>query len=115
VNKSLLCEQTNKIYGCSWDSFHIFLENDGNNIAFNVGGSLFFNLRYFLTTIKGSTRNPGDPRWDPVDSLDYWYPVVAHEMAHNLVSAHGSQHSFIMESYIQYFMANFKAYSATFA
>lgn len=65
---------------------HLYRDEDTNSIAFNYNGSLFFN-----TCVQPFTES----------ILDFYYPVMAHELAHNLVSSHGSAHSYYSESYIQ--------------
>ncbi|KAH9014859.1 hypothetical protein EDB84DRAFT_1590279 [Lactarius hengduanensis] len=62
-----------EIYKIPKSSLHIFAENEGL-VAFNRNGSLFMNLRYF----------------------EAWrtYLTLAHEIAHNLVRTHDSEHEF---------------------
>lgn len=50
----------------------------------------------------------GSSSWDFVESMNYWYTVMAHELAHNLVSAHGSHHSYFTETFVQQYMEKFK-------
>ncbi|CAN6661542.1 hypothetical protein TRVA0_033S01002 [Trichomonascus vanleenenianus] len=103
-----ILQQLAKIYTADWNSFHVFLDRSGSTIAFNLGGSLFFNLSYFMRHMNGALRTPGSPV-DVNESLDYWYPIIAHELAHSIVAEHGAMHSFYTESYIQHFLARFKA------
>lgn len=93
-------------------SIHIFYDPSSSSIAFNTNGSLFFNLHYFLFShTTGAKREFGSP-WNSTDALDYWFPVMAHELAHNLVADHGASHSFFCESYIQSYLERFKAISS---
>lgn len=95
-----------------WDAVCIYLNENSTTIAFNSSGSLFFNLSYFVWNSVTSARLPGsknfagsgDDEWDVVRQLDFWYPVVAHEVAHNLVRNHGASHNHYMESYIQAYL-----------
>lgn len=81
------------------NTVHIFYDDAGSTIAFNQNKSLFFNYRYFenlhLPLVQQGNR---------MDAISYWCVVMAHELAHNLVSDHSAQHSYYTESMIiQYF------------
>lgn len=103
----------------SWNAINIYLNESSNVIAFNANGSMFFNLSYFVWNSITAARKPGTTEsekpvgasWDPLRQLDFWYPVVAHEVAHNLTQAHGATHSHYMESYIQTYLPQFKKVS----
>lgn len=102
-----------------WTAINIYLNENSNVIAFNANGSMFFNLSYFVWNSVTSARKPGEipaekapgASWDPLRQLDFWYPVVAHEVAHNLTQAHGATHNHYMESYIQTYLPQFKKVS----
>ena len=70
-------------------SLHIFYDEHGGTIAFNRTGSIFFNYRYFenlhLAQVQQGRR---------YEALVYWWVVLCHELAHNLVEDHSSNHSF---------------------
>lgn len=74
------------IFGYPRKAISIYREAGGTTLAFNRNGSLFFNSCRPL-----SVATP----------LDHFFPIMAHELAHNLVESHGSRHSFYEESYIQ--------------
>ena len=81
------------------NTLHIFYDSAGSTIAFNQNKALFFNYRYFenlhLPQVQQDRRT---------DAIAYWCVVMAHELAHNLVSDHSAQHSYYTESMvIQYF------------
>jgi hypothetical protein len=81
------------------NTIHIFYDDSGSTIAFNQNKSLFFNYRYFenlhLPLVQQGNRR---------DAISYWCVVMAHELAHNLVTDHSAQHSYYTESMIiQYF------------
>ncbi|RPB00166.1 hypothetical protein L873DRAFT_1843132 [Choiromyces venosus 120613-1] len=78
-----------EIYSLRLTSMHIYYDEQGTTIAFNTNGSIFCNFRFYLqlhavAVAKGSAEK----------ALAYWFVVVAHELAHNLVSDHSAQHSF---------------------
>lgn len=80
-------------------SLHIFYDLGGDLIAFNRNASLFLNLRYFEEWHFQDVSND-----DPSSALISWYFTLAHEIAHNLVQPHNSEHEFyfsaICEKYI---------------
>ena len=80
-------------------AIHIFHEADSSTIAFNQDRSLFFNYHYFE-----SLHLPTVEQGNKADAIYYWFVVFCHELAHNLVSDHSSEHSYYVESFvIQYF------------
>ncbi|PGH03901.1 hypothetical protein AJ80_08603 [Polytolypa hystricis UAMH7299] len=89
-----------KIFAVRMDSISIFYEPAGKTIAFNSQGSIFCNFHYFQQLhleqlAKGGSRE---------DSLVYWWVIFCHELAHNLVASHSSEHSFYTEGFVaQYF------------
>lgn len=78
---------------------HIFYDIQGPTIAFNLNGSLFFNLRYFEELHHGKLNMPAGA----AEALVYWYVTACHEVAHNLVREHSSDHSFYTESLVVQF------------
>ena len=82
---------------CSDSLAHLFLPPDhdptGTAIAFNSGGALYFNFRYFESL--HFAQNNGDSR----ECYSYWFVVGCHELAHNLAKAHDRNHGFYTESY----------------
>lgn len=82
-----------QVYSLSQKVLHIFYDEAGGTIAFNTGGSLFCNFRFFLQLhAKGlEGQSPGQGR---AEAATWWWVVLAHELAHNLVSTHNSDHSY---------------------
>ena len=70
-------------------SLNIFYDPSGRTIAFNRQGSVFANFRYFKQLHEGAVL-AGDRR----EALVYWFVILCHELAHNLVADHSSNHSF---------------------
>ena len=89
---SLLVE-IGSIYSLSPSVLHIFYDESGGTIAFNTGGSIFCNFRFFLqlhaAQLEGQQQGKAK-----VDAATWWWVVIAHELAHNLVSVHNSDHSY---------------------
>ncbi|KAG6176145.1 hypothetical protein E4U27_005451 [Claviceps purpurea] len=93
------------IYSLSPQVLHIFYDESGGTIAFNTGGSIFCNLRFFLQ-LHAAQAQTGRGK---ADAATWWWVVLAHELAHNLVSTHNSQHSYYTESFIQQYMGKMVA------
>ena len=72
---------------------NIFLDSSGGTIAFNQAGTIYCNLRFYSQL--HTTNN---------DAVIYWFITICHEIAHNLVSEHSSEHEFYMESLITLLM-----------
>jgi len=87
------------IYKIPQSSMHIFADNEGQLIAFNRNGSLFMNLRYYEAWHDRDVQ-----RGDFSKAHISWYFTLAHEIAHNLVHPHNSEHEFyfsaICEAYL---------------
>ncbi|KAL1980877.1 hypothetical protein VTN96DRAFT_3373 [Rasamsonia emersonii] len=84
------------------DSISIFYDPGGKTIAFNRAGSLFCNYLYFKQLHE--TRLSQDPVNGRAEALVYWWVILCHELAHNLVEDHSSDHSYYTEGFVvQYF------------
>ncbi|KAK4204226.1 hypothetical protein QBC40DRAFT_273020 [Triangularia verruculosa] len=101
----ILLRDCGEIYRLPAKALHIFYDETGGTIAFNANGSIFCNLRFFnqLHRVQQGGRLEGQKK---VEATTWWWVVLAHELAHNLVTTHDSQHSYYTESFIQqYFPA----------
>lgn len=74
------------IYGIPRDAMNITYDESGGTIAFNLQGSYFCNLRFFLQLHWEKAKYSAAESW--------WWVVVAHELAHNLVKEHNAEHSY---------------------
>ena len=79
---------------------HIFHEENSSTIAFNQNRSLFFNYHYFERL-----HLPVVQQGNKAEAIIYWFVVFCHEIAHNLVGSHSSEHSYYMESFVVEFFA----------
>ncbi|CCD56105.1 hypothetical protein BofuT4_P152370.1 [Botrytis cinerea T4] len=87
-----LLHEAADIYNLPRKAIHIFYDDHGNTIAFNSQGSIFCNFRFFQQLhLKKLDSKSGEEK---VDAGAYWWIVLAHELAHNLVKPHNSDHSF---------------------
>ncbi|MCJ1285547.1 hypothetical protein MMC26_004888 [Xylographa opegraphella] len=86
-------------FALSRSSIHLFQDDGSSTIAFNLNQALFFNYRYFE-----NLHLPNVLHGNKADAMVYWFVVLCHELAHNLVADHSSAHSYYTESFlIQYF------------
>ncbi|KAI0637255.1 hypothetical protein C8Q77DRAFT_1216014 [Trametes polyzona] len=90
------------VYTLPPSSLHIFYDSAGDTIAFNRNASLFLNLRYFeqwhdAEVAAGNRTN----------AYISWYFTLAHEIAHNLVQPHNSEHEFYFSSICEQYLPAF--------
>lgn len=86
-----LLKDVASIYSLAPQAIHIFYDEAGGTIAFNNGGSIFCNLRFFAQLHAPGTAQSKEAR---VEATTWWWVVTAHELAHNLVGPHNSEHSY---------------------
>jgi hypothetical protein len=90
------------IFSMRADSLSIFYDPGGKTIAFNRAGSIFCNYFYFQQLQEQSLLQSATP--DRTDAIVYWWVILCHELAHNLVGDHSSAHSYYTEGFVaQYF------------
>ncbi|OQD86264.1 hypothetical protein PENANT_c008G04829 [Penicillium antarcticum] len=90
------------IFSMRADSLSIFYDPGGKTIAFNRAGSIFCNYFYFQQLQEKSLLQSSAP--DRSDAIVYWWVILCHELAHNLVGDHSSAHSYYTEGFVaQYF------------
>lgn len=87
-----LLTEVGDVYKVMRSALHVFYDVEGRTIAFNRGGSIFFNLRFFIQLhAEGQgARAVGYKR----EAMVYWWVVMAHELAHNLEGSHSAKHSY---------------------
>ncbi|KAK4044806.1 hypothetical protein C8A01DRAFT_11884 [Parachaetomium inaequale] len=105
-----LLRDVGAVYGLSERALHIFYDENGGTIAFNSGGSVFCNLR-FWEQLHANTGG-GDQGQGRAEATTWWWVVVAHELAHNLVGVHGAEHSYYTESFVQQYFPKMMAKAA---
>jgi Protein of unknown function (DUF3684) len=87
-----LLYEVGDVYGIPRRALHIFYDEVGSTIAFNAQGSVFCNFRFFQQLHARKVEfSPGEGR---VEAASWWWIVVAHELAHNLVNEHSAEHSY---------------------
>ncbi|KAF2168071.1 hypothetical protein M409DRAFT_65608 [Zasmidium cellare ATCC 36951] len=95
----LVLSEVANVFELSPQMINIFHDEQGAAIAFNSNGSLFCNLRYFLQLHMSQMASPEGK----VEAMAYWWITLCHELAHNLVKQHDSQHSFYTESFVAHY------------
>ncbi|KAK0115907.1 hypothetical protein ONS95_012951 [Cadophora gregata] len=92
---SLLLQDVCDVYALPRRAMHIFYDESGGTIAFNSGGAIFCNFRFYsqlhvakMTACSGEGKS---------EAAAYWWIVIAHELAHNIVKEHNAEHSFYTE------------------
>ncbi|KAJ4187225.1 hypothetical protein NW755_007318 [Fusarium falciforme] len=109
IFSSLLTEVGN-VYSLSPKVLHIFYDEKGGTIAFNSGGSIFCNFRFFLQLHAAQIETKtGQAK---AEVATWWWVVLAHELAHNLVTVHNAEHSYYTESFIQQYIPKMIAKTA---
>ncbi|KAF8128969.1 hypothetical protein EV363DRAFT_1220883 [Boletus edulis] len=78
-----------QIYNLPMTSLHIFYDMTGGLIAFNRNGSIFLSLRFFEAWHDQDAKN-GHQQQAQIS----WFFTIAHEIAHNLIEPHNSEHEF---------------------
>ncbi|OBZ84104.1 hypothetical protein A0J61_07846 [Choanephora cucurbitarum] len=97
-----ILSQLSVVFGLPLKTIQIFYDKEGPTIAFNLSGSLFMNLRYFLALHDGADQ--GQEASKLKEALIYWFMTFCHELAHNFVSAHNSEHEFYMSSFAENYL-----------
>ncbi|KAI8623835.1 hypothetical protein F5Y19DRAFT_481305 [Xylariaceae sp. FL1651] len=91
-----LLKDVSDVYQIPRNVLHIFYDEAGGTIAFNRDGSIFCNLRFYIQ-LHADQRN-GEDR---ASAAIWWWVVLAHELAHNIIHPHNADHSYYTESFIQ--------------
>ncbi|KAK8864438.1 hypothetical protein IAR55_001687 [Kwoniella newhampshirensis] len=91
-----------RVFNLNPSVMNVFWDHEGPLIAFNRGGTVFCNARYYqawhdAASLQGH-RN---------EAFISWYFSIAHELAHNLESAHNSAHEFYFSSIAEEYLVRF--------
>ncbi|EXX52939.1 hypothetical protein RirG_248640 [Rhizophagus irregularis DAOM 197198w] len=68
-------------------ALHVFYDNQSNSIAFNRDKSLFFNLKFYIGLHDNECKTK-----PTINAMIYWFMTFCHELAHNFIQNHSSQH-----------------------
>ncbi|KAF9202020.1 hypothetical protein BGZ49_007791 [Haplosporangium sp. Z 27] len=115
----LLITLAQDVFELAPETMHIYYDPEGQAIAFNRGGSLFFNWRYYVALghdegagqakkqVQGKTVTARE------EGLIYWFFTMAHELAHNFVGEHNSKHEFYFSSFCEQYLPALMTVMAT--
>lgn len=99
VQFSTLLYALGHVYGMNPGSLNLFYDNSSPVIAFNKAGTIYCNL-YFYISLHSSSPVQVPEEDKRFEAYTYWFVTLAHELAHNLVAEHSSEHEFYTESMI---------------
>ncbi|KAJ2964603.1 hypothetical protein NQZ79_g415 [Umbelopsis isabellina] len=82
------------VFGVNEVAIHMFYDPNGNAIAFYRNGSLFFNLRFYLSLHDHTSGRLSDREKQTKirDAMKFWYLTMCHELAHYFQDTHNAQH-----------------------
>jgi hypothetical protein len=87
-----LLSEVGAVYNLAKGVLHVFYDEVGSTIAFNSQGSIFCNYRFWKQLhSRAMEEKPVEGR---VQATSWWWIVIAHELAHNLVAEHSAEHSY---------------------
>ncbi|RUS25101.1 hypothetical protein BC938DRAFT_472625 [Jimgerdemannia flammicorona] len=84
-----------QVFGLHETNIHVYYEK-GSTIALNQNRSLFFNLHYYVELKHGAANK--------TEVMTYWFMTICHELSHNLVLNHDSDHEFYMSSFAEKYL-----------
>lgn len=100
-----LLAEVGEVYGVPRRALHVFFDDRGGTIAFNSQGAVFCNFRFWgqlhaKKVMETAGAGAGEAR---VEAASWWWIVVAHELAHNIVAEHSAEHSYY--TYVLFFFS----------
>ncbi|KAL4877678.1 hypothetical protein BJY04DRAFT_230487 [Aspergillus karnatakaensis] len=91
-----------EVFSLRPDTLSVFYDPGSKAIGFNRAGSIFCNYHYFQQLHEKVLLQEANPSRD--EAMIYWWVILCHELAHNLVQDHSSAHSYYTEGFVsQYF------------
>jgi hypothetical protein len=93
-----LIKSVGDVFSLDPKTLNIFYETSGKTIGFNRNGSIFCNYMYFQHLHEKQLLN--DAAGAYADAFVYWWVILCHELAHNLVADHSSDHSYYTEGFV---------------
>ncbi len=96
---SVVIQRIASVFKLDLDKVAIYFDPNGHTIAFNSNRALYFNLRFFCALHRNKA--------DVASCYSYWYVTFAHELAHNLVTAHNKEHGSFTENIVTLYLPEF--------
>ncbi|GBB83158.1 hypothetical protein RclHR1_00010040 [Rhizophagus clarus] len=81
---------------------HVFYDGISNSIAFNRNRELFFNLKFYHELHDEECKNK-----PTINAMTYWFMMFCHELAHNFIQHHNSEHEYYFLLFAETYMSNF--------
>ncbi|KAK4520409.1 Vacuolar protein sorting-associated protein 13 [Mucor velutinosus] len=97
-----------RVFELKLATIQIYYDTEGPTIAFNLSGSLFMNLRYYLALHDTTDKQQESSKRK--EALIYWFMTLCHELAHNFVGQHDSTHEFYMSSFAETYLESLMNY-----
>ncbi|WWC62006.1 uncharacterized protein I303_104593 [Kwoniella dejecticola CBS 10117] len=91
-----------KTFNLAPEVMNVFWDHAGPLIAFNRGGTIFCNARYYQAWHDKQVQDG-----QTSEAFISWYFSIAHELAHNLESAHNAAHEFYFSSIAEEYLIRF--------
>jgi len=101
----LVYKPLGQIYGIDPRCLHVFSDTKGPTIAFNRGGTIWLNFRFYLVWHDSDVR--AGRMADPLIST---YFSMAHELAHNRISSHDAAHGWWTSSIAETYFTKLASY-----
>ena len=95
---AVLLKHVGDVFSLDPKTLNIFYETGGKTIGFNRNGSIFCNYLYFQQLQEKLLETPGVSGYG--EAFVYWFVLLCHELAHNLVGDHSSDHSYYTEGFV---------------
>ncbi|PKC61018.1 hypothetical protein RhiirA1_488641 [Rhizophagus irregularis] len=81
---------------------HVFYDETSNSIAFNRNSELFFNLKFYCELHDEECRNK-----PTINAMTYWFMMICHELSHNFIQHHNSEHEYYFLLFAEIYMPNY--------
>ncbi|KAI9371688.1 hypothetical protein BJX61DRAFT_13526 [Aspergillus egyptiacus] len=95
------------VFSLQPDTLSIFYDPGSKAIGFNRAGSIFCNYHYFQQLHEKALLQTSIS--DRAEAMVYWWVILCHELAHNLVGDHSSAHSYYTEGFVSQYFARVAA------
>ncbi|GBB83162.1 hypothetical protein RclHR1_00010044 [Rhizophagus clarus] len=92
------------VFKLSSRNVHAFYDNNSNTIAFNRNRVLFFNLRFYLGLHDEECKIK-----PTINAMTYWFMMFCHELSHNFIEHHSSEHEYYCLAFAEIYMPNLLA------
>ncbi|RDW70422.1 ATPase of HSP90 chaperone topoisomerase II kinase [Coleophoma crateriformis] len=112
---AILLHEVGDVYALPRKSLHIFYDQEGGTIAFNSNGSIFCNFRFFSQLHQKKLEADNQIKEGRMEAASYWWIVIAHELAHNLVKEHNAEHSYYTEMLVANYFTKMMTKAGSYA